>query len=281
MRKVHVAWSAGMLAVGLAAGCAAEVGAGDETTTSDAEQLTFTPSATSASYAWSPSVGNTVTMTDEGTTVCFLTEVFGLFRDVNDRIRIQKTPTNWLLNGTVGANEGWPGGRARCLNLGSGMGWSGAYTWSAGQAATDLGSSSNRACYLVEVAGKFDNVADTVRTRISGGHWWLDGGTNSGSAVARCVSGVGIFGSSQTVVGEGEIVELFVNSSANGPRACFLTQVGGLLMGLKVLPWLPPQGAANIATYPYQAGNTAYPYVMQVNSNSAGVNAIGGTRCIQ
>ncbi len=283
MNKLDGFLTFGMSYLVLATGCIATVDDGGETTaTTSAEALTYSPAVgSSTSYVWG--VGyNPVTMTSQSNTVCFLTEIRGLFRSTNDRVRIQHTASSWVLDGTVGTNEGRPAAGARCLNLTGSMGWSGAYSWSAGQAPTDLGSSSSRACYLVEVSGRFDETTDTVRTRISNGHWWLDGLTDSGAAVARCVSSVSLFGSTQTVVNEGETLELFVNSAANGPRACFLTQVGGVMLGAKLLPQLPPSGSASIVVGSYRAGPTAYPYVIQVQSSITPlIIANGGTRCIQ
>jgi hypothetical protein len=102
---------------------------------------------------------------------------------------------------------------------------SNAGAWLSPNAATPLGATSNRVCYLTRIRGYFDGAGDYVRTFGSGGSWYVGGNGNT-RAVADCAA----LGAGNAFTGEydwtaGQRLPTYVGPA--GDRVCFLTRVQG------------------------------------------------------
>lgn len=257
-------------------GCVAAVDGGEETLGTTAEPVTFSP-ATEAAYTWAWPSSPTL-MTPIATSVCFLTDVRGLYRSSSDslKIGIDSTTWQWTLKGTRGSGN--PAGGARCVTVSSESQWSGSFSWSAGQAAVDMGSSTNRACFLTEINGTWDQSTDKVRARIaSSGRWLLDGTTNSGGGSARCISSVFVSEEFAQVEGANDVVMLR-NTRNDGPSACFITNLSGTMMGFDIFGQIV--GGANARAFPHvefgSPGDVPYHLQSDGSFTDVGVKA----RCI-
>lgn len=254
--------------------CGATMEDEDEALEEERGAVTFSPT-TEAAYGWSSagSSGPTL-MTPISTSVCFLSDIQGLFRSAGDSVKIQIDPNTWrwMLTGTT--DQGSPAGRARCITVSDQSKWSGAYSWNPGDPVVDMGSTTNRACFLIQINGTFNDSNDKVRTWVSGTKWMLDGpsGTSSGGW-ARCVSSLTEITSAFSV-SEGDEISMVTNTSSSGPYACFLTQVNGIMMG-STSGGL--HGGAEIRTIP-QVG---WPFNYSFHSLGSLTTAGGKARCIR
>lgn len=216
----------GLLIAGSAAGCAVAMDEGEtgEATATRGEAVIDPIGGSSAWYSWA-SGDSTVQMTPTGTSACFLTEIHGRFQGTGDRVRITTGSQNWQLTGS-GASTGV---KARCISLPASQvsGWT--HTWAAGDPSQDLGTSTNRVCFLVDIYGAYRSDDDFVATRIHSDHWYLEGGTQSGGGAARCISGTNFV--AKAGVTSGQNVDFVLES---GTAACFMTQLGGNLYGIPV-----------------------------------------------
>jgi hypothetical protein len=155
------------------------------------------PLVISSEY-WVAAGQNSVPMTPVASSVCFLTGISGSFDNANGWLSAVGTgelgggTTNWYL----GSNpQGDRKAFARCLLGVSPSQRTGPHTWDQGDAALDIGSSSNRICLLTAVQGKYNGNGEQARVRISDGRWILDGtsGTSENYMItsqAYCVLGV-------------------------------------------------------------------------------------------
>jgi hypothetical protein len=66
----------------------------------------------------------------------------------------------------------------------------GEYTWSQGQLGVNMGSATNKVCFLTRVQGKFRDVTESVGVGIVFGNWYLGGSSQQTgvSARARCIA---------------------------------------------------------------------------------------------
>ena len=51
----------------------------------------------------------------------------------------------------------------------------GAFNWNQGWAATPMGSTADRVCYLTRMSGRFEGGGESVHAFISGSSWYLAG----------------------------------------------------------------------------------------------------------
>lgn len=225
-------------------GCGGE-GVGAETTATSTEALTFTPAFGAGNplgyeYSWSIHGNSSVTLPAYNNNICFLSGISGIFKSSQDGVSVQTSQGgNWILGGTRGTGN--PGGNAYCISgVPAGTpshpwAW---YTWTSGQAAVDMGTTSGRTCFLTAVKGNFTGTSDLVRTRRSNGTWYLDGDAASASngitASAVCVPKLAddsftwstTYGQ-RTALPLNSLGQHYVMSANNGPTACFLTEVRG------------------------------------------------------
>ena len=228
-KSVHCVGVA-LLFAGSAGGCAVALDEGEsgETTATTGEAVMGYIPPGPPTYVWATG-DPTKLMTPTGTSACFFTELQGRFRSTGDRVRITTGSQNWQLTGSNGAANTNPGVTARCLTLPANQvsGWT--HTWAAGEPGVDLGSTSNRVCFLVDIYGRFESDDDWVQTRISGSHWYLEGSITSGGAAARCISGATIV--AKGMVSTGETLDIV---GATDASSCILTTLGGNLLGTDV-----------------------------------------------
>ncbi|MGQ0650189.1 MAG: hypothetical protein ACT4P7_21815 [Gemmatimonadaceae bacterium] len=93
-----------------------------------------------------------------------------------------------------GASEAAPSLDVSASAITAGASLSQEYSWAQGLAPTSMGSTYQRACFLVYIGGTFDAATDSVQVYKSGATWYL-GGTaqyqqQGVRAKARCYSGV-------------------------------------------------------------------------------------------
>jgi hypothetical protein len=120
--------------------------------------------------------------------------------------------------------------------------WSGT-GWNSGP-VVDLGSASDRVCFLNKMTGDFGNASNTIITSTLFGRWFVGGNATwpGVGAHARCVSvpGASSYGQEYSWVQGNPAVNL---GTAAG-RVCFLTEMQGLFGG----------GGEHVETY-VSAGN--------------------------
>ena len=119
--------------------------------------------------------------------VCFLTRVQGHLDGAEEAVHARIIDGDWVLDGR--SRHGGVGANARCLNLGAANLYSEAHHWQQGEAAVDLGSAEDRACFLTHVQGRFEGSGEWVHVFIQEGRWKLDGGSQQTgvAAGARCL----------------------------------------------------------------------------------------------
>lgn len=115
-------------------------------------------------------------------------------------------------------------------------------TWSQGQQPVNLGSASDRFCFLTSIQGKFDGAGEFVRLQISGGQWQLTGGSGQVgvAASARCqlsIAASDITAETNWVQGQAQ-----QNLGSTNNRACFLTGVEGRFRGGGEAVWVRKSG---------------------------------------
>jgi hypothetical protein len=129
-------------------------------------------------YSWHqnnsyPTIMRPTINTDGTKNVCFLTRITGRFMGWGEWLRIYESGGYWYLHG--GSQQKDVAASARCVKLPTGASYSGEYTWHQGQIPTYMGSTTNRACALTSVAGKFRGWGEMVEIIPSGGSWYLQG----------------------------------------------------------------------------------------------------------
>jgi hypothetical protein len=181
-----------------------------------------------------------IPLTDGATTMCFLSGIHGVFKSAGDRVAIRHSQGSWSFEGTKGTGN--PGGYAHCLL--NQPPWSAEhpfayYSWQQGQAPVNMGTTTNRTCFLMAVQGNFTSMDDRVETRRADGTWYLDGTTASSSngiaASAMCVPRAPVSNDSWTWSTSYQGLTAlpwfngipWPNSSTNSGSACFLTHVRG------------------------------------------------------
>jgi len=207
----------------------------DDSVVITSSPLTFRPAQSGAGdqggFSWGSGSPAKAMVPSQGNT-CFLTALYGTFRSAGDAVQIGNQTVNgvptWVLYG--GGGSGTPAASAFCF-----MGVPAVFAghWSQGQAAVDLGSATNRTCFLTGIQGNFNTLFSTggVRVRVSGGRWLLDGvpfGASAYQASATCVDRASNADIVRTSTGT---TELTLNSFEDGPYGCALTSVSGVLAG--------------------------------------------------
>jgi len=107
-------------------------------------------------------------------------------------------------------------------------------TWTKGEDEVDLGSTTNRYCFLGEVNGDFDGGAEFVEVVKSDGRWKLRGGSGTSHTIG---AGAYCRNRAKTVTGEATWTKgsptLNLNTALNvdSGDSCFLTRVKGAFNG--------------------------------------------------
>ncbi|WP_163863322.1 hypothetical protein [Myxococcus eversor] len=139
----------------------------------------------SSEYTWSQGhVANPMGITSGRS--CFLTRVGGDFEGSGERVDIFQTGGSWYLGGN--SSQTSINGAARCV---SASGDTTEYQWTQSMNyPVNMGTATNRMCYLVGVAGKFNGGGEWVHAYVSGGQWYLSGdsGQSGVRARARCIT---------------------------------------------------------------------------------------------
>lgn len=258
------------LATSGALGCgAAEEGDMSESVDSTTEAITRT---TFGGRTWSQGSA----FQDLGSSVdraCFLTGVKGAFEGGGEAVFVRVSGGRWQLGGQSGQVS--IGGRANCvLN----PNYTAEVTWSQGQAAKNLGSASDRVCFLTRVAGKLEGGGELVRTRISGASWVLDGTSQQVgvNAAARCLLTTNFSGELSWLQGAGStaLTSLSVQPNDFSGPACFLTRVKGAFEG----------GGEEVFVNPRDFGVNEVPRVRKIQWFLGGASqqqAVGASaRCV-
>lgn len=242
--KVPARGTVGIMIALSGVACGGESADGIEPIAIAKEQLTFSPAYGPGNprgheYSWSVHGNTTVTLPPYNNNICFLAGISGVFKSAQDGVTVGiNQGGNWQLSGTRGTGN--PGAYAYCI-VGVPAGtpshpWAW-YTWTSGQAAVNMGTTTGRTCFLTAVKGNFTGTSDLVRTRRSNGTWLLDGGAASAAngitASAVCVPKSADDSYTWTST-QGSQTALplisgthYVMSANNGPAACFLTEVRG------------------------------------------------------
>lgn len=119
--------------------------------------------------------------------VCFFTRIQGVFNNSSDSVHVFASGGSWYVGGTGSATAAAAG----CADRASNTSISGEYSWTAGQSLpTNLGSTTDRVCFLTRVGGAFNSGSDWVYVYRSGASWFLfgDSQTGTGYARARCIT---------------------------------------------------------------------------------------------
>lgn len=205
-------------------GCAANVGDETETLeTSQEELMTLTA-------GWSQGQA-AVNLGSSSNRFCFLTSIAGKFAGGGESVRLQIVSGQWQLTGTSGQRD--VAAIARCqLNV-TGADITSESVWSQGQGEVNLGSTANRACFLMGVQGKFEGGGEAVWVRKSGGNYLLGGQSQQAGvgARARCLRNRITFTNDWTwnqSQGATTMVQAFVE---NDGWACGLTRMTGRFHG--------------------------------------------------
>ena len=130
---------------------------------------------------------------------------------------------------TARATEGSPSQTSRSASTADHMQ---DFTWISSQTHTNMGSTSNRVCFLTRVAGNFGSDR-YVRIYSSNGSWWLGGSEPVVSGSPNTVSASARRSFAYSYTGEyswSQGQDATLMGSIYG-RACFLTRVGGQLRG--------------------------------------------------
>jgi hypothetical protein len=240
-------WSSGCCLVLAVAGVACG-GEGDvlEPVASTTDALRFAPAfdingepGGGYSYMYSRDGAAGVSLTDGATTICFLSGIFGIFKSAADRVAIEHSQGSWGLRGAKGTGN--PGGYAHCILAqppGTAQHPFVYYSWKHGDPSVNMGTTTNRTCFLMAVQGNFSGTDDRVETRRSGGNWYLDGtsasAANGIAASAMCVPRAPISDDSYswTTPNMGTRLPFFngsqwLNGTSDTGAACFLTHVRG------------------------------------------------------
>jgi hypothetical protein len=127
------------------------------------------------------------TLGPQGQRYCFLTGLGGRFAGGGEWIAVRPSNGNWIVEGSslqVGVHA-----RARCLSWGPELPYAveSPRRWTHTTGDVLLGSSGDRFCALVEVAGVLTN-SNVVRVRVAT-EWQVEGSATSLAAYARCLTG--------------------------------------------------------------------------------------------
>ncbi|MCK8498945.1 MULTISPECIES: hypothetical protein [Myxococcus] len=200
--------------------------------TPGAESLASTSAALVASNEFTWSQGNLAKpMGGTDGRSCFLTRVGGDLQGGGERVDIFQSGGSWYLGGA--SQQTGIHGAARCVEA---EGDTTEYQWTQSMAyPVYMGTATNRVCYLVGIAGKFNGTGEWVHAYVSGGSWYLNGNSSQSSvrARARCIN-VSPSGTDPAYTNE---VAWYQGSPASylmatpSTRACGLTFVRGKFEG--------------------------------------------------
>ncbi len=206
-------------------------------------------------------------MTPRASSVCFLSYVGGTFASDSDRVEIFSQDGILTLSGSETGGSKRAG--AFCVT-GSPFDVDTGIYWQVGQPAKNLGSATNRTCFLTTVWGNLNGNGKEVRTRIENGNWLLDG--TAGGGRARCIQ-TSNFSAIDVVPGQNVGFLNTNQSSPTGPKMCALTRVSGMFRGGSMLVSIHNR---NDLTFPWNWWITA-----SRNSSSWSAHPSGSGRCIQ
>lgn len=120
---------------------------------------------------------------------CALTGVAGQFSTGNDFVRVHKSGGRWVLDATT---THWLYAAASCVSwpAGSGVSVEPPVYWASGTGDSDLGATSGRACFLVQVGGVFNGGAEVIRVMESQGRFIVAGSADSAgvSGMGQCIT---------------------------------------------------------------------------------------------
>ncbi|WP_437672342.1 hypothetical protein [Sorangium sp. So ce131] len=106
----------------------------------------------------------------------------------------------------------------------------GTYRWRSGNTPVEMGSASEKSCFLSAIEGDYESDEEWVHADVSEGRWYLSGSNEEGSsrAAATCVSTTaGLTEEITWTQGQGNVYLGPVTTPDGTERACFLTRVGG------------------------------------------------------
>ncbi|WP_437723134.1 hypothetical protein [Sorangium sp. So ce861] len=152
---------------------------------------------------------------------CFLTRVTGKFQGGGEAVYSYVSGGSWYLGGRSLAQG--ISARARCVSMPA----SAEYSWGQRQQPVYMGTAAGRTCFLTRVTGHFEGGGEWVHVYVSGGSWYLGGGSEQDGvgASARCVD---LPSYQEYSWSQGRFQENMGNASN---RACFLTRMTGKFKG--------------------------------------------------
>ena len=181
-------------------------------------------------FQWSQGQGH-VYMGSYDERFCFLTRVSGNFEGSGESVHVYYSSGNWYLGGT--SSQSGVSASATCIP----RDYWGQYLqigpekiWNSPIYPIDLGSVTNRVCFLTYVSGKFMGAGERVYTYVSNNKWYISG--NSGgyydiAGGARCVTTTtGVAGPYNWAQGQAAVAMANAND-----WVCGLTRVQGKLAG--------------------------------------------------
>ncbi|MCY1018153.1 hypothetical protein [Pyxidicoccus sp. MSG2] len=135
----------------------------------------------SGEYEWTPGQNLPTNMGTASGRVCFLTRVDGEFNSGGHWIRAYVSGGSWFLFGS--SSKVYGRARARCITVPS---YSGEYVWSQGQSYGEhMGTTTNRVCALVYMAGEFASFNEYVDILPTAGSYYLRGSSSTYGVAAR------------------------------------------------------------------------------------------------
>lgn len=177
-------------------------------------------------FSWSQ--GNPATPMGSTTDrVCYLTRMTGRFEGWGESIHAFTSRGSWYLGGS--SMQADVAASSRCAYVSSSL-YTVEYSWHQSQSyPTYMGSASGRVCFLTRISGKFKGWGEWVHAYVSGGNWYLSGGSQQQdvSARARCVLVNSYTG--EYLWSQYQSHATFMGSTAG--RSCALTYVKGNFRG--------------------------------------------------
>jgi len=159
--------------------------------------------------------------------VCYLTRMRGHFEGDGEFVYTFTKGGSWYLSGS--SMQLGVAASSRCAYV-PGNEYASEYSWHQSQSyPTYMGTANGRVCFLTMVAGQFKGAGEWVHAYISGGSWYLGGGSyqRGVSVRARCVNVSSYSGEYSWSQNQGSST----NMGATADRACALTYVTGNFMG--------------------------------------------------
>jgi hypothetical protein len=225
--------AAGLVCVSLlSTGCAGEDPGASEPVAQTTEAVTFSPAPGDfggTRWTFSANGGTNINLGSTTNRFCFISGVLGTFQSYGDFVQVAKIGSSWLLSGTRGSGN--PGAEVFCVT--SAVQHGETKYWEPGLADQNMGTATNRTCFLSAVCGNFGGSSEEIRLEIrSDGNWWLTGSSACGSAF--CVQKATYFVTTldlfdnETPVPGGALGTGTDSTFIGAPWACGLTRVGGL-----------------------------------------------------